>query len=237
MEASATVEELLGLQELDFQIDDLSDQLSGLHVEVEERQAVMEDLELKTESARKRLELAEEELRRLQRSVQAGRATLKRLEGRAQGVTNMDQHLAVRVETDTARRNLRLAEEEALETMAEVEQAGSDMGELEASLVEATAGYEAKHAEAEASRTRLQDEIATRRDQRRNRELRIEARFLRLYQNVASGRTASALAPLTADGVCGHCYTSVPLQRQSDIRSGADLAVCEGCGVILYAGD
>ena len=35
-------------------------------------------------------------------------------------------------------------------------------------------------------------------------------------------------------GTCGACHTSVPLNRRSQIRSGAILDGCEGCGAILY---
>ena len=35
-------------------------------------------------------------------------------------------------------------------------------------------------------------------------------------------------------GTCGACHTSVPLNRRSQIRSGAIVDGCEGCGAILY---
>jgi len=38
-------------------------------------------------------------------------------------------------------------------------------------------------------------------------------------------------------GTCGACHTSVPLNRRSQIRSGAILDGCEGCGAILYPAD
>ena len=35
-------------------------------------------------------------------------------------------------------------------------------------------------------------------------------------------------------GTCGACHTSIPLNRRSQIRSGAIIDGCEGCGAILY---
>jgi hypothetical protein len=55
-----------------------------------------------------------------------------------------------------------------------------------------------------------------------------------VYDRVRAGRTTRALAPVV-DGVCGHCFTSIPLQRQAEIRGGKNLIVCETCGVILHA--
>ncbi|MGW8283653.1 MAG: C4-type zinc ribbon domain-containing protein [Gemmatimonadota bacterium] len=35
--------------------------------------------------------------------------------------------------------------------------------------------------------------------------------------------------------MCGNCFTSIPLQRQAEIKGGNALIVCETCGVILHA--
>lgn len=234
MESSGSVEELLALQEIDEQIHDLTAELRTLEREVEELRGTVEELEDEAEGVRGRRESAEERVRRYRRSVQAGRATLKRLETRAADVTNMKQHFAVRAEKETARRNLRAAEDDALDAMQEVESLDEELREIEARLGEARESYDSRHGEVERLRDALEERLRARREEKRDQEERLDQRVLRLYETVRSGRADSALAPLTADGVCGHCYTSIPLQRQADIRSGRELAVCEGCGVILY---
>jgi predicted nucleic acid-binding Zn-ribbon protein len=35
-------------------------------------------------------------------------------------------------------------------------------------------------------------------------------------------------------GSCGACHTTIPLNRRSQIRSGAVVDGCEVCGAILY---
>jgi predicted nucleic acid-binding Zn-ribbon protein len=42
-----------------------------------------------------------------------------------------------------------------------------------------------------------------------------------------------AIASLTPDGACGHCFSLVPLQVQNEIREGRSMVTCEACGVIL----
>jgi predicted nucleic acid-binding Zn-ribbon protein len=44
------------------------------------------------------------------------------------------------------------------------------------------------------------------------------------------------VVPLRGDA-CGACFTAVPRNRRSQIRSGALLDGCEACGVILYAAE
>ena len=237
MEASGTVQQLLPLQESDLEIHQITRQLEGLTRELEELREGATELEDRVGSLRGEKDAAAERLRRYQRSVQAGRATLKRLESRAGEVSNMQQHFAVRAETDTARRNLRIAEEEALEAMQDVEQLDGDMQQLETDLEESCAALEDREREVTSLRAMLNDQLAGHREQKKEQEDRLDRRTLRIYETVRNGRTDSVLAPLTGDGVCGHCFTSVPLQQQADIRAGRDLAVCEGCGVILYTPD
>ena len=105
-----------------------------------------------------------------------------------------------------------------------------------AELAEAAETLAARGAEISSSRSSLEAELATHTNSKKSQEDRLDRRSLRLYESVSGGRAASALASLTADGACGHCFTAVPKQRQADIRAGRELAVCEGCGVILYAG-
>jgi predicted nucleic acid-binding Zn-ribbon protein len=49
-------------------------------------------------------------------------------------------------------------------------------------------------------------------------------------------RTVRAKVLVALDGAaCGACYTTVPLNRRSQIRAGTLIDACESCGVILYA--
>lgn len=48
-----------------------------------------------------------------------------------------------------------------------------------------------------------------------------------------SRHSRDVVVPLVG-GTCGACHTSVPLNRRSQIRSGAIVDGCEGCGAILY---
>lgn len=234
MTAKDTVEALLSLQDIDETIEEKEAELASLAPRVQEREEGIADVRQRLESARSRLESAEEEYRKSQRSVQAGRATLKRLRDRANQVEDLRQHMAVRAELDAARKNLEMAENQALSDLQDVETARDAVEQLEAELEEAEADFEEDLGEVEARREELEEELARQRDQREDRSEDIQDEALALYEQVRKGRTQSALAPL-AGGHCGNCFTAVPLQRQNEIRSGSRLYRCEGCGVILHA--
>lgn len=56
------------------------------------------------------------------------------------------------------------------------------------------------------------------------------------YDRLRGSRDHEVVVPLVG-GTCGACHTSIPLNRRSQIRSGAILDGCEGCGAILYPSD
>jgi len=235
MEATDTVGELLTLQEIDVDILRITEQLAALDEELAQLREEVEEFDAGAQKALAEKEEAEGRVRTFQRSVEAGRATLKRLEARTASVVNMQQHFAVRTETDTARRNLRTAEEEALDAMQDVESASSRLAGIELARAEASTTLEAREREAAGTREQLEAELASRTGSKEEQERRLDLRALRLYHSVRGGRAASALAALTTDGACGNCFTAIPKQRRADIRAGRELAVCEGCGVILYS--
>ncbi len=236
MEASDTVGELLTLQGIDVEILRITEQLVVYDEELSRLQETVDELTERATKITAEKGEAEERVRRFQGSVQAGRATLKRLEARGDAVENMQQHFAVRTETDTARRNLRAAEDDALDAMQDVETLSERLVNTDRDLDEARGLLEGRESEIATDRSGLEGELATHNTSKETQEGRLDRRSLRLYESVRGGRTEAPLASLTADGACGHCYTAVPKQRQADIRAGRELAVCEGCGVILYAG-
>jgi predicted nucleic acid-binding Zn-ribbon protein len=53
------------------------------------------------------------------------------------------------------------------------------------------------------------------------------------YDRLRKSRSSDVVVPLVG-GSCGACHTAVPLNRRSQIKSGAVLDGCEACGAILY---
>ena len=236
MQGTDIVEELLTLQEIDHRILKIEDELESLGGEVAGLRETVETLEARVARIRAEVEEAEGRVRQFHRAVEAGRATLKRLEARSVAVANMQQHLAVRSETDTARRNLRAAEDDQLDAMQDVETARGALKAAEAELGEATAQLAERSTAVEGLRATLEGDLQQCGVSRRTQESRLDRRALQLYRTAGGGGRQAALAELTVDGVCGRCYTAIPKQQQTEIRARRHLAICEGCGIILYPG-
>jgi predicted nucleic acid-binding Zn-ribbon protein len=65
---------------------------------------------------------------------------------------------------------------------------------------------------------------------------RIDKPLRTRYDRLRRSRSSDVVVPLVG-GTCGACHTAIPLNRRSQIRSGAVLDGCEGCGAILYPAD
>lgn len=236
MSTSDTVEALLSLQDIDEEIRERESALDELTPDVEEAEERVKEIRGRLKEARGQLEEAESRRRSDQRSVEAGRETLRRLRERAEEVESMKQHQAVRSELATARRNLDQAEEQALDSMQRVEDLEERVAGIEEELEEAEATHDELAERVEARRRELEEEIERRRELRASRVGSIDDEIVELYERVRKGKTREVLAPLDG-GHCGHCYTMVPPQRQNEIRSSGRLYRCEECGVILHAAD
>ena len=143
---------------------------------------------------------------------------------------------------------------EASTLMAELELARSVMAKEESEWVrsaEAVTGLERKVTEEESKvaavdleqapeRARLEERrlalVAEREAAVREREAsaeQIDKPLRTRYDRLRRSRARDVVVPLVG-GTCGACHTSIPLNRRSQIRSGAIVDGCEGCGAILY---
>lgn len=232
MEAQ-TVQQLLSLQEFDASIKKLREERRRLHMELTELDALDDGWTTGEAGQQKKVDASAAEIRRAERTVQAGRATLKRLQERAQGLQRSRDVAAARTEVDAARQNLDDAETTMLEEMQAHDRARIGMEDMDRVHAEERAVAAARRAEIEARTAELDGKLRRLESERGDTAGRIDAGVRTEYDRVSGGRTTQALAPVV-EGCCGHCYTAIPLQRQAEIRAGAKLIVCEGCGVILH---
>lgn len=68
--------------------------------------------------------------------------------------------------------------------------------------------------------------------------LEVRKPLLQRYEKLRSsaGNRAEVVVALSGPA-CGACYTTVPVNRRSQIKSGTVIEGCESCGVILYSAE
>lgn len=229
-----TYQALRDLQALDAEMREAREKVRRFEPELEELEAPVSAAEEEVASYRKRLEEMKAELRRLERAADDKRAQQKKYEARLERVRNAREEAAARAEIDLVSKAAEADETDAMSLMDQVKRTELKLDELEKKLEQVREEAAPKRDELMKGRDEAQDQLDVLEDQRKNRIVRLNDYAAGLYERIRGGKTGVALAPLTADGACGHCFSVIPIQEQNEIRRKQALHRCEACGVILY---
>ena len=223
------------LQELDLQIRRARQRITDfdpLFAEVEQPALVLEG---ELTASRSRLKDMKLEARRLELSTEEKRERQKRLEERLGSVRNLREEAAVSAELEMVKRALQQDEQEAFTLADQVRKVEDRLSEVEDAFKEASALVEPKKKELLEQRAEAERQLEAAEAERKRFASGMPTEQLRIYDAIRAGGKRVAVAELTHDGACGNCFGIVPLQLQNEIRHGAALIRCEGCGVILAA--
>jgi predicted nucleic acid-binding Zn-ribbon protein len=230
-----TYQALLDLQDLDEQIEAARDQVRRFEPELEELEAPLEAAQKEVDALRTRLDEMKAEERRLERSADDKRAQLKKYEARLERVRTSREESAARTEIDLISKAVEADEEDAVDLMDQIRRAELKLDELEGKLEALREETDPKREQLMSGRDEARAKLDVLEDQRRNRLVRLSSEAAGLYERIRGGKTRVAMAQLTGDGACGHCFSMIPIQEQNEIRRREALHRCEACGVILYA--
>jgi hypothetical protein len=232
-----TYQALLDLQELDQKMAEAKAKVREFEPELEELDAPVEELEEQVAAVRSRLDEMKAEERRLERSADDKRAKLEKYEARLERVRSQREETAARTEIDLISKAMEADEEDALELIDQIRRTELKLDELEGKLESLREETAPKRDELVSERNEAADQLEILKDKRENKLIRLDDQAARLYERIRGGKTNVALAKLTKDGACGHCFSMIPLQEQNEIRRREALHRCEACGVILFADD
>jgi len=229
--------DLKELQKLDIRIQEAKQRISNFDPLLEEVEKPALTLEGDLGATKTRLQEMKLEERRLELGSEEKRTRQKRLEERLGSVRNLREEAAVSAELEMVKRSLQNDEQEALTLMDQLRKMEERAAGVEAAYAEAKELVEPKRDDLLAQRAAAHQELEAMREERKGFADGMNPSELKVYDAIRSGGRSVAVAPLTHDGACGHCYGMVPLQLRNEIAHSEELIRCEGCGVILTAPD
>ena len=224
---------LVELQRIDLKILAVQQQIRDfdpLLGEVEEPALVLENDAQKTRARLKEINLEE---RQLELSVAEKRERQKRLDERLGSVRNLREEAAVSAELEMVKQALQNDEQEALSILDQIRRMEGRLEELDEAITEARGIVGPRLEELISGRDTAEKELGALEQDRENFVHTMDALEIRLYEGIRRGGRVTAVAALTEDGACSHCFGIVPPQLQNEVRHGESLIRCEGCGVIL----
>jgi predicted nucleic acid-binding Zn-ribbon protein len=229
--------DLKQLQKLDLRIKEARLRVAEFDPRFQEAEEPALILESDLGTTKTRLQEMKLEERRLELTAEEKRTRRIRLEERLGNVRNLREEAAVSAELEMVKRAIQNDEQEALTLLDQLRKMEERTAELEAAYAEATKVVEPKRKELLQQRTDAEQELESLGSERERFARTLKPTELKIYDAIRSGGRTIAVAELTEDGACGHCYGMIPLQLQNEIRHGRSLIRCESCGVILAAQD
>lgn len=224
---------LLELQTLDQNIRRTRDRIEAFGPLLEEVEEPALRLSAESEVAATKVRELELEERRLRLAAEEKRVRVHRLEDRLNLVRTVQQEAAVQAELGLVRRALDQEEQEVVNLLDQIARFQDRFEDLQAAIEEAREAVEPRRNEILAEQEAAEAQVASMQLQRDDFAEGIDPRYRRVYDNLIRGGRRVAVAPMTADGACGSCYSVIPLQVQNEIRARGPLVLCEGCGVIV----
>ena len=224
---------LVELQRIDLKILAVQQQIRDfdpLLGEVEEPALVLESDAQKTRTRLKEINLEE---RQLELGVAEKRERQKRLDERLGSVRNLREEAAVSAELEMVKQALQNDEQEALSILDQIRRMEGRLEELDEAITEARGIVGPRLEELISGRDAAEKELGALEQDRENFVHKMDPLEIRLYEGIRRGGRVTAVAALTEDGACSHCFGIVPPQLQNEVRHGESLIRCEGCGVIL----
>ena len=224
---------LYTLQQIDSQIDRIRIVRGELPLEVEDLEDEIAGLETRVDNHIQEVQSIEKQLYDKQITIKDCQTLIKRYEEQQNNVRNNREFDALTKEIEFQNLEIQLAEKRIREFNTQLVSRKEEIEEAQRVLSE-------RHNDLEVKRNELTDIVAETELEEKNlikkseeQQKFIEERLLTAYTRIRkNARNGLAVVTVERDA-CGGCFSSIPPQRQLDIRLHKKIIVCEYCGRIL----
>ena len=225
----ADLVKLLDLQSKDAAVADVERRLGELDAEGAGLDATVQRARDALEGARRAAADGARRRDELEARVESYRVLQDRRVQRLESVRNPKEASTLMAELDLARSVMAKEETEWVRSAEAVTALERKVGDVDLEQAPERARLEERRRDLDAER-------ATAAREREASAEQIDKPLRTRYDRLRRSRAGDVIVPLMG-GTCGACHTSIPLNRRSQIRSGAIVDGCEGCGAILYPAD
>lgn len=205
--------------DLPIEIQDLEDEVLGLHTRLERYTTEIKDNEKKIAAGKNAIEEAKLKLD-------------KKAEQQKQVVNNREYEILSK-EIENLELDIQIYEKNINDANYEIENKKSELETLSALIEEKNEDLRLKKTELDQIIVETKKEEEDLRVSAKNLEDGIDTRLLTAFKRIRkNARNGLAVVPIERNA-CSGCFSKVPPQRQLDIRQRKKIIVCENCGRII----
>lgn len=227
---------LLAVQADDIEIHGLEERLAALMPRLDAIVKEQERAATALEQARQAVDGEE----RKQRDVRGRLDQFHQLEERNQAqlnaVTSAREATAATAQLDQARKMINEAQRELDAITHRLGDLRHSVTERDHALRDIEREQKDLRASLDADRSTIEAELAELQKRRTEHTTKVPRSLLSRYDRIRSRKRVHAVFPLRGNS-CANCDTVIPLQRRSAMTGSGATEICEGCGVLLYAGE
>lgn len=205
--------------ELPLEVQDLEDELEGLHIRVEKIQN--EIAEFQDAVAQKKHEITDAE------------ASVERYKSQLNDVKNNREYDTLTKEIEFQSLEIELCNKKIKEAAIKIEECKRDLECTQQSISEREEDLNEKRDELDEIMQETREEEDKLKAKAKELETKIEPRLLTSFKRIRkNARNGLGIVYVQRDA-CGGCFNKIPPQRQLDIKMHKKIIVCEYCGRIM----
>jgi predicted nucleic acid-binding Zn-ribbon protein len=226
---------LLDLQGKDIELLQVDRRLQQLDAEVAELDIHLNKEREHLVAAQRSIDLEARRRDELEGKIDAHRKHQEKRREKLEFMKTQKEVAGLMAEIDLAKGSLSAEENEWIKASDQVTQMEMRKAEAE----QRVQGIEKEQAEARSAIAEKRQALHVERKEISGRR-EVSARdvrkpLLQLYEKLRASSSARTEVVVALSGpACGACFTTVPVNRRSQIKSGNVIEPCENCGVILY---
>ena len=229
----ADLEKLLELQTKDAALSQTDERLAALAQDSHQLDDVLKKAQDNLDTAKRALGEGRRRRDELEARIESYRTLQERRQQRLEQVRNPKEASTLMMELDLSRSVLVQEENEWVRSADAVVQLEQRVHGEELNLKAVEAAQASERAVLDERRKTLESEREAALRDRDSTAALLDKPLRNRYDRLRRSRSNDVVVPLVG-GACGGCHTAVPLNRRSQIKSGAVLDGCEACGAILY---
>ena len=205
--------------ELPLEVQDLEDELEGLHIRVEKIQREIN--EFQNAVGQKQHEMADAE------------GSVERYKAQLNDVKNNREYDTLTKEIEFQELEIELCNKKIKEAVVKIEECKRDLEKTEQSISEREEDLNEKRDELDEIMQETREEEEKLKAKAKDLETKIESRLLTSFKRIRkNARNGLGIVYVQRDA-CGGCFNKIPPQRQLDIKIHKKIIVCEYCGRIM----
>src|SRR3712207_1460433 len=202
--------------ELPLEVQDLEDEVAGLHTRLEKIKSDI--LEFQSAITVKKGEIME------------AQASVERYKMQLNEVKNNREYDTLTKEIEFQSLEIELCNKKIREAQAKIQEKTADLESAEHLIDDRSEDLRVKKAELDDIMQETRDEEERLKEEAKELETKIEPRLLTSFKRIRkNARNGLGIVTVQRDA-CGGCFNKIPPQRQLDIKMHKKIIVCEYCG-------